>query len=136
MTSTPKLLAKNPTTELTIPTDEEVVQFTWRKPEVGDAGVIIGGTPSNPLKRKDLFYLVLEIVEPITLNHAFDLTATVCLVTDRTKAITTKERINISYFISAERPVPDLFTDHGIAQIRSMLGSLSLRQLVDHKIIV
>ncbi len=126
---------QNPTTEVSIATDQEVVQFTWRKPEVGDAGVIIGGAPNNPMKRKDLFFLVLEIIDECSIIFP-SLTVTLCLVTDRTKGVTTKERVNIEYFISAERPVPDLFSEHGISQLRSMIGSLALRQLVDYKIIV
>lgn len=126
---------QNPTTEVSIATDQEVVQFTWRKPEVGDAGVIIGGAPNNPMKRKDLFFLVLETTENKNLMFPM-LIQTVCLVTDRIKGITTKERINIEHFISADRPVPDLFSEHGISQLRSMIGNLALRQLVDYKIIV
>ncbi len=87
------------------------------------------------MKRKDLFFLVLEVFDEYAFIYP-SLTVTLCLVTDRIKSITTKERINIEHFISAERPVPDLFSEHGISQIRSMIGSLALRQLVDYKIIV
>lgn len=133
------ILPQNPTTEPSIATDEEVVQFSWRTPEPGDAGIIIGGSPNNPMKLKNFFYLVLRIVEPKygAFNYsALGLTPVLCLVTDREKQITTQETLGVQWFITSDKPIPGLFSGHGLKELRSMIGSFSLRQLIDHKIIV
>jgi len=112
---------------------EEIVQFLWRSPKVGDAGIVIGGTPNNPLKKIDLFFVVLE-VQPQTLDSHYDVKH-VCLVTDRVRQNTTKEILSIQYFITAERPVQDLFSENGLHKLKSMLGTFAIRYLVDYKII-
>lgn len=132
MKATNILLPQTPTTKPTIPPSEDVVKFLWRSPKPGDAGVIVGGDPRDPLKRIDLFYLVLETkpdwLSPI--NSKF-----VCLVTDRKREITTKETIAIQYFLTAEKPVPSLLSTEGLDQLKRMLGSFSFRYLIDMNIL-
>lgn len=127
------LLPQTPTTKPTIPPSEDVVKFLWRSPEPGDAGVIVGGDPRNPLKRIDLFYLVLET----QTDHPYFPSSPqcVCLVTDRKKEITTKELIAIQYFLTAEKPVPSLLSTEGLGQLKGMLGSFSFRYLIDMNIL-
>lgn len=121
-----------PTTEPTIPPTEEVVKFLWRSPKPGDAGVIVGGDPRNPLKRIDLFYLVLETHKESGFPSYSDF---VCLVTDRKREITTKEVIAIQYFLTAEKQVHSLLSPEGLFQLKRMLGSFSFRYLIDMNIL-
>lgn len=126
--------AAKPTTDLSITPQEEIVQFLWRAPKPGDAGIIIGGTPSNPLRRKALFYVVLDI-KPI-LSNRYKTALASCLVTDRVQQTTVKDEISIQYFITADKPVPDLFTPAGLRKLQDMIGGFASRYLVDYKIIV
>lgn len=125
------MIADNkPTTEASVTHGDEVVQFFWRTPKIGDAGIVLGGTPNNPLKRKDLFFVVLDI-QPS--HHRFANVEAVCLVTNA--STTTKETLGIDYFITADKPVPRLFSKDGLDQLKNLVGDYSRRYLIDSKII-
>jgi hypothetical protein len=124
------------TTEEDITDSEEVVQFLWRAPKQGDAGIILGGDPAKPLKRVNDFYFVIES----NIQHSFVgsiMPFECCKVLKTTigSKHTFEDLLAIQYFLTAEKPVKNFFSAENIAAIGKMLGGYHYRYLVDISII-
>ena len=121
------------TTEEDITDSEEVVQFLWRAPKQGDAGIILGGDPARPLKRVNDFCFVIETGLPAFFSSGIEC----CKVLKTTigSKHTFEDLLAIQYFLTAEKPVKNFFSAENIAAIGKMLGGYHYRYLVDISII-
>lgn len=127
--------ADTTTTEEDITSSDEVVQFLWRAPKQGDAGIILGGDPSRPLKRVNDFYLVIETNITNFIGTALKFDHCKVLRTPIGGKQTFEDLVAIQYFLTATKPVQNIFSTENVAAIGKMLGGFHYRYLVDVSII-